>query len=248
MIKVSNLFVTLGGVPVLNDINFNVSPGDFLAVVGPNGGGKSTLIRSILGLVTPQRGTIETASDVNGDPVTLGYVPQTKSLDRTFPAVSVELVLTSVRKRWPWRISAADRSIAVSALDKVGAAHLAERPIGELSGGELQRVYLARTLLQSPDIILLDEPETGMDASGSSDLHAVLDRFRDEQNGLVIMVTHDWDVAFHHASHALLLKTKQICFGEPSVALTGDVIREAFGHTGHEHAVLAAHSGHHTHD
>ena len=247
MISVNNLHVSLGGRTILDGVTFDLQQSDFLAVVGPNGGGKSTLIRSIMGLVDRTEGEIMIGTDKTSSRATVGYVPQIKSLDRTFPAISIELVLTSFKKRWPAYISASDRSQAISALQKVGAEHLANKAIGELSGGELQRVYLARTFLQSPDIILLDEPETGIDASGSADLHAVLDRFRADEAGLIVMVTHDWDVAFHHASHALLLNTRQISFGTPSIALNNDAIREAYGHIGHKHAVLTGHGHHSSH-
>lgn len=239
MIQISNLIVQVGRRTVLNGISFDLEKGNFLAVLGPNGGGKSTLLRTILGLIPEFSGSIRILSG-DGQPIPkIGYVPQIKSLDRTFPAFALELVVTSIRGRWPAWISRTERSIGMTALESVGAKHLANQPIGTLSGGELQRIYLAKALIHEPELLLLDEPETGIDASGTSDLYALLDNFRMNTGGLVMMVTHDWDVAYHHATHVLLLNNKQISFGTPKEALNGDAVRNAFGHIGHEHAMLA---------
>jgi len=226
---------------VLNELSFSLEQGDFLAIVGPNGGGKSTLLRTILGLIPKHSGSIQIHSDDSLSPAKIGYVPQIKSLDRTFPALALELVVTSIRGRWPAWITKEEHSIGMKALQSVGADHLAMDAIGTLSGGELQRVYLAKALIHEPDLLLLDEPETGIDASGMSDLYMLLDNFRSGTGGLVIMVTHDWDVAYHHASHVLLLNNKQVSFGPPKDALNGEAIRTAFGHIGHEHAMLTGH-------
>ena len=248
MIRVRQVSVKLGGRLVLDNVSFDVGSGEFLAVVGPNGGGKSTLLRAILGLVTVTHGVIETDFPDHRD-FRPGYVPQIKTLDRTFPARAIDLVLTSLLGRWPGAASRKERATAVEALDRVGAAHLADLQTGTLSGGELQRVYLARALMSGPELLLLDEPETGIDSSGHADLHEVLDQYRRQTSGIVIMVTHDWDVACHHATSALLLKTRAISFGTPEFALSEPFVREAFGHVGHEHAVLGgAFSGEgHTH-
>lgn len=231
--------VVMGDKTVLKNISFELRSGDFMAIVGPNGGGKSTLLRAILGLTNPSAGDIRLDAGNSPRGHCIGYVPQIKSLDRTFPAFALELVITSLRGRWPAWISDDERSVAMTALAKVGADHLAKQSIGTLSGGELQRVYLAKAFIQKPDLLLLDEPETGIDASGTTDLHDLLDEFRKNTGGIVIMVTHDWDVAYHHATHVLLLNTDQISFGKPANALNNKAIRAAFGHIGHEHAMLA---------
>lgn len=244
MIVVDNLSVHLGGRPVLQDISFQAEAGDFVAVVGPNGGGKSTLLKSILGLVKPSAGRIENTFHGRNDSGIAGYVPQIKTLDRSFPARAIDLVVTAVRRRWPARISQEDGRLAMAALLSVGAEHLAENAIGTLSGGELQRVYLARAILSKPGLLLLDEPETGVDARGTADLYTLLDRYRTEANVCIIMVTHDWEVAFHHATHVLLLNRQQVSFGPPEIALTGEAVRSAFGHIGHKHDMIAGGSDH----
>jgi len=128
----------------------------------------------------------------------------------------------------------------LSALDRVGAAHLAGKQLSQLSGGELQRVYLARALARDIRVLILDEPESGIDVAGTSDLYDQLDSFRAESNGTVVLVTHDWDAALHHATHVLLMRSRQISFGTPSEALSEAHVRDAFGHVGHEHRVHSA--------
>lgn len=240
IIEIDRLDVRLGGHVILSGIQFQVVPGDFMAILGPNGSGKSTLLKAVLGLVEPSRGEVRVfgRSPREVPPGWIGYVPQIKTLDRRFPAQAIELVLTALRQRWVGRISASGHEQGREALRAVGAEHLAHRPVGELSGGELQRVYLARSLIRRPRLIILDEPATGIDVAGASDLYAVLDAYQREAAATVVMVTHDWDVAFHHATRALLLNGTQVSVGPPREALRDAYLREAFGHVGHAHAML----------
>ncbi len=239
MIDVQRLTVQLGGRTALQDITFHAERGNYVAVLGPNGGGKSTLLKAILGLISPISGSISISSDAtNTGRSTIGYVPQIKSLDRSFPALAVELVVTSIKGRWPGRISIEERRTATAALEKVGAGHLANREISTLSGGELQRIYLARAIIREPRLLLLDEPESGIDISGTQDLYTLLEAFHREANACIIMVTHDWDVALHHATHVLLINGRQNAFGSPSEALTEEAVRNTFGHVGHKHETL----------
>lgn len=240
MIAAKNLTVRLGDRTALQDICFKIDQGNFLAVLGPNGGGKSTLLKSILGLISPTSGSLELGNvDLNRRDLKIGYVPQVKSLDRTFPAQSIELVATSVIGRWPHRLSAKNRDVSMAALDKVGASHLAYQSIRSLSGGELQRIFFARAIINDPQILLLDEPESGIDVSGTADLYMLLEDLHTKANVCIVMVTHDWDVAFHHATHVLLLNSQQMGFGLPEIALTDLAIRNTFGHVGHKHDTLA---------
>ncbi|GMQ82767.1 MAG: ABC transporter ATP-binding protein [Rhodothermia bacterium] len=240
MIVAKNLTVQLGDRTALQNISFKIDQGNFLAVLGPNGGGKSTLLKSILGLISPSSGSLGLGSeDLPRRTLKIGYVPQVKSLDRTFPAQSIELVATSVIGRWPHRLSHKNHNISMAALDKVGAAHLAYQSIRSLSGGELQRVFLARAIIGDPHILLLDEPESGIDVSGTADLYTLLEDLHTDAKVCIVIVTHDWDVAFHHATHVLLLNSQQIGFGRPEIALTESAIRNTFGHVGHKHETLA---------
>ncbi|MFB6249413.1 MAG: metal ABC transporter ATP-binding protein [Salinibacter sp.] len=245
VIAVSDLGVRRGGHAVLDGLAFEAAPDDFVAVVGPNGGGKTTLIRVLLGLVEPDAGTARVFGRRPSavEPALVGYVPQVKHLDRTFPARAVDLVLTALRQRWPFRVGQEDREQARRALRRVGAEALADRALERLSGGELQRVYLARTLVRTPRLILLDEPATGIDVAGASDLYGVLEADQAERETTIVMVTHDWNAAYHHATHVLLLDGRQVGFGRPDAVLTDAGLRDAFGHTGHAHAMLMGEGG-----
>jgi zinc transport system ATP-binding protein len=223
----------------LADVTFAVPEGAFMAVVGPNGSGKSTLIRVLLGIVPPSAGAVRLYGRLPSEvpPEWLGYVPQLKTLDRTFPALAVELVATGLRRCWPGLVGAGARREALAALEAVGAAHLADRPSGRLSGGELQRVYLARGLVRRPRLVVLDEPATGIDVAGEADMYRFLDAYHRANAATIVMVTHDLEAAHHHASHVLVLNQRQISFGSPDAALGEASLRRAFGHVGHAHAM-----------
>jgi len=240
VIVTSDLRVRFGEHAVLEGITFEAGAGDFVAVVGPNGAGKSTLIRALLGLVSPDVGRVRIFGKRPSAVETglVGYVPQVKELDRTFPARALDLVLTALHQRWPFRIRDEERERAQEALARVGAEHLADRALNGLSGGELQRVYLARSLARQPRLILLDEPATGIDVAGAADLYDVLEDDQATRDTTIVMVTHDWNAAYHHATHVLLVDGRQVGFGPPPEVLTDACIREAFGHTGHAHAML----------
>ncbi len=239
-IAAADLGIRFGDHAVLDDIGFEAETGDFVAVVGPNGAGKTTLIRVLLGLVTPDAGWAHVMGKRPSavDPGLVGYVPQVKRLDRTFPARAIDLVLTALHQRWPFRIRSAERERALNALARVGAASFADRSLDDLSGGELQRVYLARSLARGPRLILLDEPATGIDVAGAADLYDVLEDDQAERGTTILMVTHDWNAAYHHATHVLLIDGTQVGFGPPPEVLTDACLRKAFGHTGHAHAML----------
>lgn len=246
VLEVDDLSVRFNEYRAVCDVSFQVEARDFVTILGPNGAGKSTLLKVLLGLVRPSKGRV---TILGGDPRSLpaeavAYVPQVKTLDRSFPARAIELVYTGLRSKWPVRGKQALHLAAHEALEQIGAGHLAERPLSRLSGGELQRVYLARGLVRRPKIILLDEPATGIDASGVVGLYDVLYSFQRQFEVTILMVTHDWEVASHHATKVLLLNTDLIAFGRPDVALTDASLRKTFGHVGHAHAMLLG-GGHH---
>ncbi|MEX2502166.1 MAG: ATP-binding cassette domain-containing protein, partial [Trueperaceae bacterium] len=136
--------VRRGDAEILTDVGFDLPAGRFLAILGPNGSGKSTLVKVALGLVTPDRGHAAIfGRDAGDDPGRIGYVPQLKTFDRSFPATALELVVSGLRRRWPARIGATERDRAIQALAEIGAEGLARRALARLSGGELQRAFLA---------------------------------------------------------------------------------------------------------
>ncbi|WP_038057726.1 metal ABC transporter ATP-binding protein [Thermus amyloliquefaciens] len=237
-LEAQDLSVRFGEFKALKGIHLKVPEGAFVAVVGPNGAGKSTLLKAILGLV-PFRGEVRVFGRplAESDPLWFGYVPQIKAFDRSFPALSLELVATGLRRRWPFRLSPREREEALAALRRVGAEALAFRPLGRLSGGQLQRVYLARALIRRPRILLLDEPATGVDRVGEVDLYRYLEAYQQESGATVLMITHDWEAA-HHASHVLVMNRRVVGFGPPEKALSEECLRQAFGHLGHAHELF----------
>jgi zinc transport system ATP-binding protein len=238
-LHVHQVTVRFGDADILKDVSFDLDAGHFLAVVGPNGAGKSTLFRVALGLVRPQGGHAAIFGlDAGEAPERIGYVPQLKTFDRTFPAQALELVVSGLRRRWPARIARAERAAALEALDQVGAAHLQRRTLARLSGGELQRVFLARALVRSPDIVLLDEPATGVDFLAEHDLYDLLERYQAESGAAVAMITHDLSAARFHASRVLVLNRRVHGFGLPEDVLCEPCLREAYGHLHHDHELV----------
>jgi len=237
-LHVHDVTVRFGDALVLDDVRFDLEPGHFLAIVGPNGAGKSTLVKVALGLITPQRGHAAIFGHDAGDaPERIGYVPQLKTFDRSFPATAVELVVSGIRRSWPVRVAKAERSRAMAALLDVGAEALADRPLARLSGGELQRAFLARALVREPDLVLLDEPATGVDFLAEHDLYDLLERYQARRGATVAMVTHDLSAARFHASRVLVLNRRLHGYGLPEDVLCDECLHEAFGHLGHRHAV-----------
>lgn len=240
VIYIHKLIVQSGEHLTLNDLNFSVSEGEFISIVGPNGGGKTTLIKVIIGLIKPSSGEIKVfglkPEDVGLSMI--GYVPQIKLLDRSFPAKAEELVATGIIGRWPVIMNKELKRKVAAALDRVSASNLANRRISCLSGGELQRVYLARGIIRQPRLLLLDEPATGIDYAGEKDINHFLDDYKKEEKAAILMVTHDWESAFHHADRILLLNREQIALDTPKLAFSEENLRYVFGHIGHKHEMI----------
>jgi len=227
-----------GEAEVLQDVTFDLPAGEFLAIVGPNGAGKSTLIKVALGLVTPLKGHAALFGEGAGrHPERIGYVPQLKTFDRSFPATVLELVVSGIRRSWPARIRRSERAAAERALDQVGAGMLAERGLPKLSGGELQRAFLARALVRRPSLVLLDEPATGVDFLAEHDLYNLLERYQTETGATVAMITHDLAAARYHASRVVVINRRLHGFGLPEEVLCEQCLKEAYGHLGHTHGI-----------
>lgn len=237
--ELTHLTVRFGDFIALDDISLVLPEGAFLALVGPNGAGKSTLVRTLLGLISPSSGQVRVLGESPGHLQGIGYVPQIKTFDRSFPAVALELVLTGLRRAWVGRISSQDRSLALDALDQVGLKHLGNRALGRLSGGELQRVYLARALVRRPRLIVLDEPATGIDVLAEKDMYNLLETYRSTTKATLAMITHDLDVARYHASHVAILNRKLYGFGFPVDIMQADILARAYGHAHHTHTSIS---------
>lgn len=245
-IDVRGLTVRFGAFTALQDITFSAPEGAFVAVIGPNGSGKTTLLNTLVGLQEPTEGTL----GLFGAPphalsaTSLGYVPQVKMLDRTFPARALDLVLTGLSRGWPWRVPRASREVAMQAMRRTKIEHVAEHAIATLSGGELQRVYLARCLVRSPRLMVLDEPGAGMDLVGEMEMYHILEDYQREQGTTIVMITHDWEGARTHASHVLLIDRQLLGFGPADEVAQEARLLRVFGFAGHK---AASHQGKNSH-
>jgi zinc transport system ATP-binding protein len=236
-LAVSGLSVRLGDYTALEGIDLTLPAGAFMTIIGPNGGGKTTLLGTVLGLIEPLTGQVRVwgLAPRRVDPRWIGHVPQLKTLDRRFPARAEELVATGLLAHWPARLRPEERERVRRALEQVDGTHLARRALAALSGGELQRVYLARAIVRRPRLILLDEPAAGMDVTGEADMYGILEQYQAASGATIVMITHDWDAARHHATHVLVLNRHLIGFGPPGEALSEHHLERAFGHVGHPH-------------
>jgi zinc transport system ATP-binding protein len=211
--------VSYGGVNALQDINLVIKKGDFTAVIGPNGGGKSTLLRASLGLIPIESGEIKLLGKKPADVRSkAGYVPQFSYLDKRFPMTVFETVLTgrlSGNFKPFKRYSDQDKDITSDKLIKTGMDKLAERKINELSGGEFQKVLIARALASEPEIMFLDEPTANVDASAREHIYALMGELN--KTVTVIMVTHDLFAVSSEVKSIACLNIKLVYHGEPEL-------------------------------
>jgi len=222
LLAVEGLAARYGGPLALEDVSFALDPGRRIGVLGPNGGGKTTLFRVLLGELEPVRGSIERHGG-------LGYVPQTERSRLDYPVTALDVALMGTLTRLPWwrRSGRDDRRFALAALGRVGLEHRARDAFGELSGGQRQRVLVARALVQDTPILLLDEPFSGLDQTSADLLDDLLDALAAEGRGILI-TTHDVDQARRWDS-VLCLHRRQIAFGPPEETLTRDVLERTYG-------------------
>ena len=183
---------------VLDHVNLDILPNDFIGVIGPNGGGKTTLVKTILKAL-PYSGEVQYSPVIGSDGYrAIGYLPQVSDIDKSFPISICEVVLSGLqaRKRLFGRYSAADKAKALQLLDLCGIESIARRPIGELSGGQLQRTLLCRALISDPKVLILDEPANFVDNKFEKELYAILRQLNDRM--AIIMVSHDLGTITSH--------------------------------------------------
>ncbi len=224
-----NLKVQLQGCPIINDFSAQVPKGSSTAIIGPNGAGKTTLLMALLGQL-PYQGTIEIKNGKTKKKPKIGYVPQKLQFDRGLPITVIEFMVMWKQRLPLWfGINADFRHSAMELLVAVKADNLASQKVGTLSGGEMQRVLLALSLWQDPDLLVLDEPAAGVDVHGDYIFCELLEELRHKRGFTQLMVTHDLSLITHHATHVICLNRKLIKEGPPKEVLTEDILMDLFG-------------------
>ncbi len=232
LIEAVNLRVVLSGLNILSNVSLSVHKGEIVTIIGPNGAGKTTLIRALLGLLPINGGRV---THPGTDPI-IGYVPQKIDIDETLPLTV---------RRFLDLAGPVAQGRREKVLNEVGAGHLQMRPMQRLSGGELRRVLLARALLRQPDLLVLDEPVSGVDVIGQADLYQLISRLRDEYECGVLMVSHDLHVVMAATDRVVCLNTHVCCQGLPETVSRHPEYLSLFGPE--EARGMAVYTHHHDH-
>ncbi|MFW2588189.1 metal ABC transporter ATP-binding protein [Sagittula sp. SSi028] len=234
LIRAEGLSVHQGGRQVLRDVTFSIAAGEIVTIVGPNGSGKSSLLKALIGALPAATGRVQRRRGLR-----LGYVPQGLRLDPTMPMTVGRFM------NLPRRVGAAEQE---QALDEAGASGLDDRPLTALSGGQFQRVLLARALLDRPELLILDEPTTGLDQPGQAAFYQRLEEVRNRFGCAVLMVSHELHVVMSASDRVLCVNGHICCEGHPEVVAQAEEYRALFG-TGTGGALaLYRHEHSHRHD
>ncbi|AYN92645.1 MULTISPECIES: zinc ABC transporter ATP-binding protein ZnuC [Pseudomonas] len=229
LIQLSDVGVRFSGQNILDQVNLTLTRGEIVTLIGPNGAGKTTLVRTVLGLLKPDTGSVWRQPRL-----TIGYMPQKLHVDATLPLS----VLRFLRL-----VPGVDRTSAASALAEVGADHLLDSPLQTISGGELQRVLLARALLRKPELLVLDEPVQGVDVSGQAELYRLITQLRNRYGCGVLMVSHDLHLVMSTTDQVVCLNHHICCSGHPEQVSGDPAFVELFGQDARSLAIY-----HHHHD
>lgn len=234
LVEMTGVTVRHGAQAVLRAVDFEVNSGEIVTIVGPNGSGKSTLLRTIVGAILPAEGAIKIKDELR-----IGYVPQKLSIDPSLP-MTVRRFLDL-----PVKVS---QDAAIHALEEVGAAHLVSRQMVGLSGGQFQRVLLARALLNAPELLILDEATQGLDQPGSASFYRLIEELRGRLGCAVLMVSHELHVVMAASDRVICLNGHVCCEGAPEHVAQAEEYRALFG-TGTGGALaLYRHEHNHKHD
>ncbi|HQU35264.1 MAG TPA: metal ABC transporter ATP-binding protein [Anaerolineales bacterium] len=230
ILDVSHLTVRYNGRNALENLTFHLHEGERVAIVGPNGAGKSTLIKVIAGALQPSSGDVNIYGSHPDKHVCIGYIPQRSQVDWNFPVTVADVVMMGRSAKlgpfnWPRK---KDWDFVNHALETVEIQNLASRQISQLSGGQQQRMFIARAIAQESELMLMDEPLTGLDAPSQEGILNLLDRLK--QDKVTVMVaTHDLDQAASHFDRILLLNHRIVAFGEPQIVMQTNNLIKAYG-------------------
>ncbi len=230
VLEVSDVTVRYNGTLALDGVSFRLTQGEQVAVVGPNGAGKSTLFKVIAGMLHPTHGEVKVYGHGPGGHICIAYVPQRSQVDWSFPVNVADVVMMGrIGKlgllRWP---KARDWDYVRQCLEVVGMADLADRQIGELSGGQQQRVFIARALAQEAELMLMDEPLTGLDVTSQEDIFRILEELR-RRHVTVMVATHDLNQAADRFDQVMLLNHRLLGLGRPGEVFTPERLLQAYG-------------------
>lgn len=220
ILTVNNLSVTLDGDRIIHDISFTLNRGDTLAILGPNGAGKSVLFRALLKLV-PHSGTVAWEKGIK-----INYIPQRFTIDRDFPLTVQEFLEFKTKSRKA--IMAALRSVGITDEHHIHH-HLLNQRLGWLSGGQIQRVLIAWAIIDNPDVILFDEPTAGIDVGGEETIYHLIKKLKDEKDLTILIISHDLNVVYKHATNVLCMNKGMVCFGAPADALDPAALKALYG-------------------
>ena len=228
-LRVQNLSVSIGDDHILQNVNMHVHCGEMVALIGPNGAGKSTLLKAILGQMDYEGVIAFSAPGERNRKPRIGYVPQSPNFDPADPLSVADLFACCMTKRPAFLgLSKTMREKVLDCLDRVHATDLIDKRVGTLSGGELQRVLLALALEPLPNILILDEPLSGVDVEGMQSLMDMLDEIRKEYDLSILMITHDFSSLPHYADQVVLIDRTVMKLGKPADVLASEEFRAAF--------------------
>jgi len=232
-LKIENLSVRFGDDPILEDVNLHMHCGQIVALIGPNGAGKSTLIKAILGQRSYEGKIVFTPAGGPEAPLRIGYVPQSPAFDQGDPISVLDLFACCLSRRPAFLpVKRAFREQVKGCLARVHGESLIDKRIGDLSGGELQRVLLALALEPLPNILILDEPLSGVDVEGMESLMEMLDEIRTSYDLSILMTTHDFDMLPRYADQVVLIDHAVLCQGSPEEVLASGAFNQVFHRKG----------------
>ncbi|MBA4368529.1 MAG: ABC transporter [Desulfobacterium sp.] len=230
IVEIKNISFAYNGQPVLQDVNLDIRQGDFIAMIGPNGGGKTTLLKLILGLLKPNRGTIRVMNEATQKASHhIGYVPQNVNINQNFPITAMDVVMMGKldpRRRWK-RPTASDHQDAMAVIDRMEMAPFANRKIAELSGGQRQRIFIARALVTQPQLLLLDEPTASIDTKGQTDFYKLLRELNKDIT--ILVVSHDLLVVSTYAKSMACMNRRLHYHNQNEI--TGDMLKSMYACT-----------------
>lgn len=227
ILTVSNLSVSFGSQRVLDNVSFSVERDGTLAIIGPNGAGKSVLFRTILGLI-PYEGEVKWAPNIK-----IGYVPQKLFVPKDLPLTVLEFL--KLKEKNILNIEKVLTSVGIK------KTNILRNRLGDLSGGETQRVLIANALLGNPQVLLFDEPTSGVDVAGEETIYGLIERLKKEVDLTIIFISHELDIVYKHATDVLCLNKEKICFGKPREVIDKETLSKMYG----EEVKVYKHDEHH---